>query len=53
MDEPSSIQLKKLTPESLKEIINSEVAQFDAQEIYVNGEGWMQIVELEKCMKVF
>nr|CDS30978.2 annexin [Hymenolepis microstoma] len=39
MDEPSPIQLKKLCPENLQTVINSEVAQFDAQQIYSNGEG--------------
>ncbi|VDO07797.1 unnamed protein product [Rodentolepis nana] len=39
MDEPSPIQLKKLCPENLSTVINSEVAHFDAQLIYSNGEG--------------
>ena len=39
MDEPSSVQLKKLTPENLQDVINSKVAAYDAQEIYSNGVG--------------
>ncbi|VUZ41756.1 unnamed protein product, partial [Hymenolepis diminuta] len=45
MDEPSTIQLKKLCPENLQDIINSEVAQFDAQVIYDNGEGRLGTAE--------
>ncbi len=38
-DEPSTMQLKSLTPESLAQIVNPGLAATDAKELYASGEG--------------
>ncbi len=38
-DEPSALQLKKLTPQTLSEVVNGQIADADVKELYQAGEG--------------
>ncbi|VDN45463.1 unnamed protein product [Dibothriocephalus latus] len=38
-DEPTALQLKKLTEENVHELVNVQLAETDAKEIYASGEG--------------